>query len=203
MEVLARRGSEAVRGAIARHKFARADSPIFVGRRVTIRHGRHVVVGRSCVLGDDVLLDAFGGAGIRLGDRVSIGRGSTLIVSGVVSRPGVGIRIGSRVGITEYCHIGGQGGVTIEDDVIIGPGARIFSENHRFDDVHMPIRDQGEQRQSVSIGAGSWVGAGAIIVSGVTIGPGAVIAAGSVVTRDVEAGHVVAGVPARSLRVRS
>jgi acetyltransferase-like isoleucine patch superfamily enzyme len=47
-----------------------------------------------------------------------------------------------------------------------------------------------------------WVGANAVILGGVTIGDGAVIAAGAVVTKDVEPGAVVAGVPARVLRKR-
>lgn len=141
IEVLLRRAREALRGLFARRKFRHPRGPLFVGRRVTIRHGRHVTLGRSCILGDDVVLDALGQSGIMLGDRVSIGRGSTLTVSGIVARPGVGIRIGSRVGINEYCHIGGQGGVEIGDDVIFGPGVRVFSEDHRFDDPDVPIRD--------------------------------------------------------------
>ena len=202
LEVLLRRSREVLRGLFVRQRFRRSRGPLFVGRRVTIRHGRHMTLGRSCVLGDDVILDALGQSGISLGDRVSIGRGSTLSVSGVVARPGVGIRIGSRVGINEYCHIGGQGGVEIGDDVIFGPGVRVFSEDHQIDDPELPIRDQGERRRPVSIGAGTWVGAGAIITAGVSIGAGAVVAAGSVVTRDVDPRQVVAGVPARVLRER-
>jgi acetyltransferase-like isoleucine patch superfamily enzyme len=202
LDVLVRRASESLRGLLMRRKLRRSTGPLFAGKRVTIRHGRQVAIGRSCVFGDDVILDALGRSGISLGDRVSIGRGSTLTVSGVVARPGAGIKIGSRVGINEYCHIGGQGGVEIGDDVIFGPGVRVFSEDHQFDDPDLPIRDQGERRRPVSIGEGSWVGAGAIITAGVTIGAGAVVAAGSVVTRDVEAKQVVAGVPARLLRER-
>jgi acetyltransferase-like isoleucine patch superfamily enzyme len=53
------------------------------------------------------------------------------------------------------------------------------------------------------IGRDVWIGANAVILGGVTIGDGAVIAAGAVVNRDVEAGAVVAGVPAREVRRRA
>lgn len=195
-----RRGREALGGLLLRRKLGRSASPLFTGSRITIRHGRYISLGRACYLGDDVILDALGQEGIAFGDRVSVGRGSTLVVSGVVSRLGVGIRVGSRVGINEYCHIGGQGGVEIGDDVIFGPGVRVFSEDHRFDNPDIPIRDQGERRDRVSIGAGSWIGAGAIITSGVTIGAGVVVAGGSVVTKDVDPKRIVAGVPARVVR---
>lgn len=203
IEVLLRRGRDAVRGTLFATRVGEAMLPLFCGRRVGVRHGRLVSVGQSTTIGDDVLLDGLSVGGLRLGRNVTVGRGSTLTCIGVISRPGVGIRIGDRVGIGEYAHFGGQGGITIGSDVIFGPGVRIFSENHRFDDPNRMIRQQGETRAPVVIADDCWIGAGVTILAGVSIGAGAVIGSGAVVTRDIPPGTVSAGVPARTIAVRA
>lgn len=191
---------QCARGAWVGSSVAACGGLLFVGRRVTIRHRRQLSVGRAVILDDGCLLDAMSADGIVLGDNVSIGRNSELRGSGVFWQPGVGIRIGNNVGVGPACYIGGQGGVTIGDDVIIGPGAMIVSEDHNFDDPSQPIRVQGTRRRQVTIQANCWLGGRAIILSGVTIGQGSVIAAGAVVTRDVPPRSVVAGVPGRVVK---
>jgi acetyltransferase-like isoleucine patch superfamily enzyme len=203
VEVLLRRGRDAVRGTMFAWRVGESRLPLFCGRRVGVRHGHLVSVGQSTIIGDDVLLDGLSVGGLRLGRNVTVGRGSTLTCIGVISRPGVGIRIGDRVGIGEYAHFGGQGGITIGSDVIFGPGVRIFSENHEFDDPDRLIRQQGEIRAPVSIADDCWIGAGVTILAGVSVGTGAIIGSGAVVTRDVPPGTVSAGVPARVIRIRA
>jgi serine acetyltransferase len=202
IEVVLRRGFEAVRGVWIGRKLGAATMPLFAGHRVVIRHGHMIRIGRGCILGDDVLLDGLGSSGLRLGANVTIGRASTLVCTGVIARPGVGIVIGSRTGISEGAHIEGQGGVTIGSDVIIGPAVRIFSENHRFRDPLIPIREQGEERAPVRIADNCWIGSGTILLAGVSIGPGSVIGAGSIVTHDVPAGSLALGAPARVVGAR-
>lgn len=98
----------------------------------------------------------------------------------------------------------GGGGIVIEDDVLIGPGAHFYTNNHEFSDVEKPIISQGypppRQEDSIFVMRGAWIGASAIILPGVTIGNNAVVGAGSIVTRDVPDFTVVAGNPARVLK---
>ena len=104
------------------------------------------------------------------------------------------VSIGSRCAIAEFVHIWGGGGIIIGDDVIIASHAVITSQSH---DKNATCYRESSFRSKVVIGNNVWIGAGAIILPGVALGSGSIIGAGAVVTRDVQAGTIVAGVPAR------
>ena len=202
IEIVWLRAQQTLRGFLLRPRFAKSSGLIFAGRHVSIRHGRHITVGASLILGDDVVLEGLSLEGIRVGRNVTIVRGAMLMCTGVIARPGVGIRIGDRTGIGDHCFIGGQGGVEIGDDVLFGPEVRVFSENHLFQATDRPIRAQGEEKAPVVIEDDCWVGAGATILGGVRIGHGSVIGAGAVVANDVPPGSIVVGVPGRVVKSR-
>jgi maltose O-acetyltransferase len=108
---------------------------------------------------------------------------------------GYNIQLGSRVFINFNCVILDGASVTIGDDTRIGPAVQIYTAIHPMDP---DMRRRGlESNRPVTIGKNVWIGGGAIILPGVTIGDDAVIGAGSVVTRDVPAGGVAVGNPAR------
>ena len=88
------------------------------------------------------------------------------------------------------------GGITIEDDVLIGPGVYLISVNHQLDPHH---RKELELKP-VLIKKNAWIGAKATILPGVTVGENAVVVAGAVVTKDVPANTVVAGMPAKVIK---
>jgi acetyltransferase-like isoleucine patch superfamily enzyme len=203
LEILWRRGLEVFRGWFVRLRVRSSGGIVFAGRHVTIRHGRHVEVGAQLIIGDGALIDGFGSDGIRLGRNVTIGRGAALVATGVVARPGTGIRVGDRTGIGDHSFIGGQGGVEIGSDVLMGPGVHVFSENHRFDRSDIPLRLQGEERSPVVVEDDCWIGGGATILGGVRLGRGTVVAARAVVTADTPPNSLVAGIPARVVRPRA
>lgn len=116
---------------------------------------------------------------------------------------GGSIRIARRVWLGPYVVIYGHGGVEIGEQTLISMHCTILSSNHSIPAMGTLIRDMPDELLPTKIGRDVWIGANAVILGGVTIGDGAVVAAGAVVNRDVEAGAVVGGVPARLVRRRT
>ena len=110
-----------------------------------------------------------------------------------------GTRIDDNVYVGPMCHIGLA---HLQHDVLIGAAVHIPSgpETHGIADINTPIREQPGRVQMVTIGAGSWVGSGAIVMA--DVGPNSVIGAGSVVTRPLAEAIVAAGAPAKVVRSR-
>ena len=109
---------------------------------------------------------------------------------------GKNLRIGKNVFFNSGVKIQDQGGVTIEDGVLIGHNVVIATLDHSLDPSH-----RGNMIPApIHIGQNVWIGANATICKGVTIGNGAVIAAGAVVTTDVPENTVYGGVPAKLIK---
>jgi len=110
-----------------------------------------------------------------------------------------GARIDERAYIGAGCRLGL---VHVEHDALVASGVHIPSgaNTHYVDDLTRPIREQGRGEQLVRIGAGSWIGEGAVVMADVA--RDAVVGAGAVVTRPIPAWAIAAGVPARVLRRR-
>jgi acetyltransferase-like isoleucine patch superfamily enzyme len=175
---------------------------VFCGRRVVVQHGYQFKAGKNLILEDGVRINALSEDGISFGDNVTVASYSVLVCTGVIAKKGKGILIGNNSAIGSQSFLGGQGGIAIGNDVIMGPQVKIFSENHNFRDADTIIRKQGELRKGVSIGHNCWIGAGAIILDGVVLGKGCVVAAGSVVTKSFSDNSVLAGVPATLTKIR-
>ncbi|MDQ6481565.1 acyltransferase [Dyadobacter sp. LHD-138] len=175
---------------------------LFVGKGVKIRHSGKITVGSNFIIGDFSVMNGLSKDGIIIGDNVSIGNNATLICTGVISHIGVGIKIGNGTGINSSAFLGGQGGISIGENVIIGPGVKIFSENHIFSDPAVPIKDQGVSRLGVVIKDNCWIGSNVTILDGVIIETGCIIAAGSVVTKSIPAMSIAGGIPAKIIKTR-
>lgn len=88
------------------------------------------------------------------------------------------------------------GTIRIDDDVLIGPFAKLLTVNH----PEAPSKRRGLLVQPIHVKQNAWIGAGATILPGVTIGENAIVAADSTVTKDVPDNTIVAGTPARFVR---
>lgn len=130
-------------------------------------------------------------------------REGTHIHPTVSFRKAENIELGRFVRIQPYCCVWASPNsrIVIGDYSGLGPGTVVFSSNHQFV-PGVPYHEQPWTEKGVTIGRDVWVGAGCVILPGVTIGDGAVLAAGSVVTKDVPAGSVVGGVPAKVIKAR-
>jgi acetyltransferase-like isoleucine patch superfamily enzyme len=109
---------------------------------------------------------------------------------------GLFIEIGKNVFINHACSFLDIGGITIEDDVQIGPRVNLTTENHPLD----PADRKTLLIKPIVVRRNAWIGAGATILPGVTIGENAIVAAGAVVSRDVPANTIVAGIPAKVIK---
>jgi len=145
----------------------------------------------------------FGESAIEVGEGTLIGQLVTISVGIVPGQDFSGmtvLAIGDRCVIGRGSHIVAHESITIEDDVWTGPYVYVTDQNHGYEDPSTPIGNQFPINRPVRIGAGSWVGAGAIILPGANIGRNVVVAAGSVVRGKVPDRCVVAGVPAKIVR---
>jgi acetyltransferase-like isoleucine patch superfamily enzyme len=145
----------------------------------------------------------FGETWIEIGDETMVGAQVTLcagMLPGQDLGEGPVLRVGDRCVIGRGSYIVAHHCVRIGDDVFTGPYVYITDQNHGYADPEVPIGRQWPQNAAVSIGEGSWLGAGVVVLPGTSIGRNVVVAAGSVVRGEIPGHCVVAGVPARIVR---
>ena len=173
--------------------------PLFV---MPLRFGRLVRLRATC-LGTVPPTTQFDGpvqASVRaqlvMGEHCRLGRGVFFETNGAGR-----IEIGAHVRINAGCIIVAYNLVSIADDCLIGEYVSIRDANHGAE-LEMPMRIQPHSTAPIRIGKDVWIGRGVAVLPGVTVGDGAVIGANSVVNRDVPAGMIAAGIPARVIRSR-
>ncbi|QEC67338.1 sugar O-acetyltransferase [Panacibacter ginsenosidivorans] len=121
---------------------------------------------------------------------------STTIFMPFYTNFGKHINIGKRVFINHACSFLDLGGITIEDDVLIGPKVNLITENHPLD----PSNRKSLDLKSILLKRNAWIGAGSTILPGITVGENSVVAAGAVVNKDVPDNTIVGGIPAKIIR---
>jgi acetyltransferase-like isoleucine patch superfamily enzyme len=152
------------------------DGPVFFGRRLQLQVARRgsLRFGRFVWVGD--------------GTKIRCHQGEVVIGPKTV--------LGQECTISAYQH------VRIGEQCVIADRAMFIDFDHGVVEVDRPIRKQGIYKRDVDVGSNVWIGYGACILRGVRVGDNSIIGTNSVVTKDVPANAVVAGVPAKVLRMR-
>lgn len=165
--------------------------------RLRTMNNPEIVVEGFVFLGKSVELYAAKGRGrLVIGRWVHVGDGSALRAHEGTLRVGDKVVLGQNNRVNCWMDVSVGAGTLISDWIYIG------DFDHKFDDVTLPVKDQGIEKSPVKIGRGCWLGVKSTVLRGSQIGDGAVIGAHSVVRGVVPDGAVAVGVPARVVRDR-
>lgn len=151
--------------------------------------------GRNVTIGKDSIINNYMGGNLVLGD------GCTVCRNCKISTCGGDLHIGNNVTIGDRAIITAQGNVAIEDDVLFADRVTIIANEHFYQDITTPIMYQGGYSRPIRIGKGSWIGVNVTILQGSDIGKNCVIGAGSVVKGVFPDYCVLAGNPAKIIKV--
>jgi acetyltransferase-like isoleucine patch superfamily enzyme len=154
----------------------RTDGFVFFGKRLELQTARDAEVrfGRFVWIGD--------------GSKIRCHEGE--------------VEIGAKTVMGQECTISAYRRVRIGEECVIADRALFIDFDHGIVEVERPIRVQGIYMRDVEVGSNVWIGYGACVLRGVRVGDNSVIGTNSVVTKDVPANAVVAGIPARIVRMR-
>jgi acetyltransferase-like isoleucine patch superfamily enzyme len=152
-----------------------ADGRGLLGRRssLRVRDGGSMTIGPKFVTGDAVVVTAFGD-----------------------------LRIGRNVFVNNFSVIAAHESIEIGDDVVIASGVSILDHDHETEavDGKLTISTDRFTTKPIRIGSNVWLGDKVTVLKGVTIGDNVIVGANAVVTRDVDPGTVVGGIPATLIR---
>ncbi len=182
--------------------FSRLKRPklFFLGHNSKLIGSEKMNFGKSITVGQNVKISTIGSEGFYFGHNFTIRNFSIIDSFGSIKKESGKLVIGDNVGVSEFCYFAVRGNISIGDNVIFGPGVKIFSENHSFKLFEKVFRLQEEIRNEVIIGNNVWIGSNTIILPGVTIEDNAVIAAGSVVNKNINNGTLHGGIPAKQIK---
>jgi acetyltransferase-like isoleucine patch superfamily enzyme len=187
-----------LRGQLYRRLLGSVGRNVVFGRNLTLRHPRKIHVGDDVVLDDNCLLDAkgFANRGIVLEDGVFVGRNSILMC-----KDG-DIHLRHGVNVSFFCEIFSSNRVTVGEKSMLAAYCYLMSGGSYDYESPVLMADQElfESAGPLEIGPGCWLGAKAVVLDGASIGAGSVIGAGAVVNRPVPPRSVAVGVPARVVK---
>ncbi len=161
-----------------------------------LRHGKRLRTDGICFICPGVKLEIGRQATLRIGRWAWVGHGSKIRVhEGEVS-------IGAKTVMGQECTISAYQHVEIGRECIVADRVMLIDFDHGVVEVERPIRLQGIYKRDVRVGHNVWIGYGACVLRGVSVGNNSILGTSAVVTDDVPENAVVAGVPARVIRMR-
>jgi len=161
-----------------------------------VRFGARLQTDGVCFICPGVKLEIGSNATLRVGRWAWIGHGSKIRVhEGEVE-------IGAKSVLGQECTISAYQHVSIGRECIIADRVMLIDFDHGVTEVERPIRAQGIYKRDVHVGNNVWIGYGACVLRGVSVGDNAIVGTSAVLTRTVPDNAVVAGVPARVIRMR-
>ncbi|MDB5248364.1 MAG: acyltransferase [Segetibacter sp.] len=180
------------------------NGKLTIGDKMKIEKGSLIMVsintsfsiGDNCVIGSNSKL--YVGSEWLIADNVHLASGCSISAREPGGRGTLIIKEGTHVGdntIIDVCD-----DVTIGVEVALGPGCTLYTHDHEYKTSNPAAWKGPLQLGKITIEDGAWIGSSVIILPGVTIGKRAIIAAGSVVTKDVPAGAIWGGVPAKQIK---
>jgi acetyltransferase-like isoleucine patch superfamily enzyme len=168
----------------------------YAWRRLLTRGGRRWQTDGFVFFGRRLELEVGRSGEIRFGRFVWIGDGTK-----IRCHEGI-VEIGAKTVMGQECTISAYQRVRIGEQCVIADRAMFIDFDHGVVEVERPIRLQGIYKRDVEVGSNVWIGYGACILRGVRVGDNAIVGTNAVVTKDVPANAVVAGAPARVIRMR-
>jgi len=183
-----------------RHRMLNAKYALLIvrllRRKYLSTYGRRLKLDGLAFIGPRVVLQIGKQGHVELGRWSWLGHGTKVRChEGVVS-------IGAKTVLGQECTISAYQQVSIGRECVIADRVMLIDFDHGVVEVDRPVRLQGIYKRDVRVGNNVWIGYGACILRGVTVGDNAIVGTNAVVTKDVPANAVVAGVPARVIRMR-
>ncbi len=161
-----------------------------------LRFGKRLQTDGICFVCPGVQLEIGSEATLRIGRWAWLGHGTKIrIHEGEVC-------IGAKTVIGQECTISAFQHVSIGRECIVADRVMLIDFDHGAVEVERPIRLQGIYKRDVRVGHNVWMGYGACVLRGVSIGDNAIVGTSAVITKNVPANAVVAGSPARVIRMR-